>query len=88
MINETNTVEKPTMLEFLRYNRKFCSPKTLLKFFRVGVKINFGGQWIISTWVLNEDMNIQTKGKIMGITMIKTRIKKAVLTKMVFSSLP
>ena len=41
--------------------------------------MNFGGQWIISTWVLNEDINIQKKGKSIGITMNKTRMRKSSL---------
>jgi len=45
----------------------------------VGLKINFGGQWTMSTCVLNEDINIQKKGKIMGITMSKIRIRKSSL---------
>jgi hypothetical protein len=42
----------------------------------VALKINLGGQEIISTWVLKEETNIQKKGKSMGITIIKIRMKK------------
>ena len=41
----------------------------------VGVKINLGGHEIISTCVFIEEINIQKKGKIVGITMTKIRIK-------------
>jgi hypothetical protein len=42
----------------------------------VALKINFGGQEMMSTWVLKEDINIHRKGKIMGITMMRINVKK------------
>jgi hypothetical protein len=42
----------------------------------VALKTNFGGQEMMSTWVLREDMNIHKKGKIMGITMSRINMKK------------
>jgi hypothetical protein len=75
---EKNTEQRPTILEFFKYSRKFCSPKTFSKFRRVGVKIIFGGHEIISTWVLKDDINIHRKGKSIGITISRIRRTKAI----------
>jgi hypothetical protein len=42
----------------------------------VASNINFGGQEIISTWVLKEDMNIHKKGKTMGMRITNINMKK------------
>ena len=52
-----------TIVEFFMYLRKCWLTNTSLKFFNVGLNVNFGGHAMISTWTLKAEMSIQYRGK-------------------------